>query len=139
MSKGSSMGPLLANIIMTEMEKSIVKPLISHSTIKFYGRYVHDTLVPVQPDNIVRIHEAFNNFDKNIKFAVDTFENETPHFLDVEISPDGLSVYRKDTNTGQYINFDSYAPWRYKTSWIRSLVTRANRLCSDKKLSHRTK
>ena len=130
-SMGSSMGPLLANIIMTELENSVVKPLIEKGTIKFYGRYVDDTLLVVKPSQIDRIQKAFNKFDKNIKFTVDRFENEVPHFLDIEITPDGLNIFRKDTNTGQYINFESFAPWRYRISWIRSLVTRANRLCSD--------
>ena len=53
-----------------------------------------------------------------------------PHFLDIEISPAGLSIFRKNTFTGQYINFTSYVPWRYKCSWIKSLVYRAKRICS---------
>ncbi|XP_066932169.1 uncharacterized protein [Clytia hemisphaerica] len=133
---GSSMGPLLANIIMTELEKSIVVPLVNEGLIKFYGRYVDDTLLLVKPNDVDRIHQKLNTFDKSIQFTVDRFDNETPHFLDIEISPDGLSVYRKDTNTGQYINFQSHTPWRYKTSWIRSIITTANRLCSDNKLPH---
>ena len=27
----------------------------------------------------------FNNFDKNLKFTIGTFENGVPHFLDIEI------------------------------------------------------
>ena len=133
-SMGSSMGPLLANIIMTELEKVIITPLVDDGTIKFYGRYVDDTLLLVKPTDIDRIHQKLNTFDKNIQFTVDKFETETPHFLDIEISPDGLSIYRKDTNTGQYINFTSHTPWKYKVSWIISLLTRAKRLCSDNKL-----
>lgn len=88
----------------------------------------------VSKESSIRIQKAVNKFDKNIQFTVDRFENEVPHFLDIEISPDGLNVFRKDTNTGQYTNFESYTPWKYRVSWIRSLVTRANRLCSDNKL-----
>ena len=40
-----------------------------------------------------------NSFDKNLKFTVDLFENEVPHFFDLEMSPDGISIYQKDTNS----------------------------------------
>ena len=134
-SMGSSMGPVLANIIMTELESVIITKLIDAGTIKFYGRYVDDTLLLVKPSDITKIHDLLNSFDPSIKFTVDKFDNEVPHFLDLEISPDGLSIFRKDTNTGQYTNFDSYENWNYKTAWIKSLVTRAKRICSDHKLN----
>ena len=73
--------------------------------------------------------------DLNIlKFTVDKFEHETPHFLDLEIHPDGISVYREDTHTGQFVNFKSFTNWNYKIAWIRSLITRAKVLCSPNKL-----
>ena len=70
---------------------------------------------------------------KSLKFTVDKFENETPHFLDLEIHPDGISIYRKDTHTGQYVNYTSYTNWNYKIAWIRSLITRAKTICSPNK------
>ena len=73
-----------------------------------------------------------NSFDKNLKFTVDLLENEVPHFLDLEMSPDGISIYWKDTNTGLYVNYTNFVPWTHRTAWIRSLVTRALRTCSSK-------
>ena len=69
-------------------------------TIKFYCLYVEDTLLVVKSQDISRIHKLLNAFDKNSKFMVDLFENKVPHFLDLEISPDGILIYQKDTNTG---------------------------------------
>ena len=134
-SMGSSLGPVLANIIMTELEDIIIKPLINDNTISFYSRYVDDTLLLVKPEDIQRLHDALNSFDPNLQFTVDTFEHETPHFLDIEISPDGLSIFRKDTNTGLYTNYNSYTPWSYRKAWIRSLVNRATKICSPGKLN----
>ena len=37
---GSPLGPVLANIIMTELEKIIVKDLVDKSLTKAYMRYV---------------------------------------------------------------------------------------------------
>ena len=80
--------------------------------------------------------DEFNKFDKtkNIRFTVDSFDNCNPHFLDLEICPDGLTIYRKDTFTGQYTRADSFKPWKRNTAWIRSLVNRAKKICSKSKL-----
>ena len=42
---GSSLRPVLANIIMTELERVIVEPLLKSGKSKFYVRYVSDTLL----------------------------------------------------------------------------------------------
>ena len=135
-SMGASLGPVLANIIMTECEKIVVQKLIAQNKIKFYVRYVDDTLLLVKRTDIEYILKKFNAFDKtkNLRFTVDRFENCNPHFLDLEICPDGLSIFRKNTFTGQYTNAESFAPWHRKTAWIRSLVNRAKRICSKSKL-----
>ena len=46
---GSSLEPVLANIIMTELEDVVIKPLITNGTIKFYTRFVDDTLLVIKP------------------------------------------------------------------------------------------
>ena len=44
------------------------------NTIKFYVRYVDDTLLMIKPTDIERVHHRLNKFDKNVKFTIDTFE-----------------------------------------------------------------
>ena len=56
----------------------------------FYGRYADDTLVVIKPEDLNRVHNALNNFDRNLKFTLDTFNDVDPHFLDIEIHPDSL-------------------------------------------------
>ena len=120
---------------MTELEKVCVQKLIDDGTIKFYARYVDDTLLMIEDENVDRVNRELQKFDKNLKFTVDNFENEVPHFLDIEIAPDGLLIYRKPTQAGQYINYISNTPWRFKTSWISTLGHRAKLICSPNKLS----
>ena len=133
-SMGCSLGPLLANIIMTELEKVVVDKLLQDGTIRFYCRYVDDTLMLIKPCDIQRVKMEFEKFDKNLKFTYESFEETLPHFLDIEIHNDGLKMYRKETFTGHYTDFNSFVPWRYRVSWIRSLISRAKRICDKKYL-----
>ena len=48
-SMGSSLGPVIANIFMTELEKFILDELINDNIVKFFIRYVDDTLLLVNP------------------------------------------------------------------------------------------
>ena len=40
-SMGGTLGPLMANIILTELEDKVVRRLINPDVIKFYCRYVY--------------------------------------------------------------------------------------------------
>ena len=115
-SMDSSLGPVLANIILTEFEKLIVFDLVDSGLIKFYRRYVDDTLILVKSNNIPLLLEKFNSFHKNLKFTVDRFENDFVHFLDIKISCDGTDVYRKSTHTDQCTHFSSFEPFVRKTA-----------------------
>ena len=133
-SMGASLGPVLANIIMTEMERCVVDELIDSGKIKFYCRYVDDTLLLLKPEDVDEVLRKFNSFHKNLEFTVDKFHDCVPHFLDLEMHPDGLSIYRKETHTAQFVHYDSFIKWNHKVAWIRSLTSRATRLCSANKL-----
>ena len=145
---GSSLGPLLANIIMTEMKKTFTKNFIDEKkTLLFCGRYVVDTLVVIERERLKLVYDALNNFDKSLNFTADTFDNVAPrggfrtaatskmerfviivngwktltiitkrsildvaavldpplapHFLDIEIHPDGLTLYFTMLKNGQ--------------------------------------
>ena len=129
---GYSLGPLLANVIMTDLEEKVIKPLINDNTIKFYARYVDDTLFVIKREDFCRIQNLLINLDPNLHFTVDLFLNEVTHFVDLELSSDGISIFRKRTNTGLYTHFSSNVPWTRRTAWIKSLTLRASRICSPK-------
>ena len=114
---------------MAELEDKVVRELLNDGTLKFYTRFVDDTLLLMKKEDVERVKTKFENFDKNLKFTYELFEDENPHFLDIEISPIGLNIYRKDTFTGHYTNFSSFVPWSYRISWIRSLIYRSKRIC----------
>ena len=136
-SMGSPLGPILANILMTELELNTVPKLQQSGTIKFYTRFVDDTLLLARPSEFENILNTFNSFHKQIKFTYESFDNcSTMHFLDLQVDTATLEIgiYRKTTHTGQYTNYDSYAPWHHKTAWIRSSLSRAHKLCTGQYL-----
>ena len=53
-SMGGSLGPVLANIIMTECEKVIVNQLIENDILKFYFRYFDDTLLVLGKKSLIK-------------------------------------------------------------------------------------
>ena len=82
---GSSLPPVLANIVLTEFEELLWRLSWKSGILKFYCRYGDDTLVLVKEAQIDKILQAFNSFRSNLQFTVDKFENEYVHFLDLKI------------------------------------------------------
>ena len=127
---GSPLSPTLANIIMTEFENLVSRPLITSGHIKFYKRYADDTLILAKPSDMENILTRFNSFHPNIQFTIDQLSDNNIHFLDIQIHPCGTTVYRKSTHTGQYQHITSFSPWSRKVAWIRALVNRAYKICN---------
>ena len=51
-SMGGSLGPLLANIIMAELEDKVARELLNDGTLKFYTRFVEDTLLLMKKEDV---------------------------------------------------------------------------------------
>ena len=66
---GSPLGPVLANVFMTELEIAMI-PSLENYLIN-WKRFVDDTFAFVLPDKIEYILNQLNSFDENIHF---TFE-----------------------------------------------------------------
>ena len=40
-------------------------------------------------------------------------------------------MYYKETQTGQYTDYYSQTPWYFRTAWVKSLINRTRKICSD--------
>ena len=65
---GSPLAPVSANVIMTELENTIIKKLFDTRKIKFYRRYVDDTLLLIRPEDIQSVQDMFSSFPKKATF-----------------------------------------------------------------------
>ena len=87
-------------------------------------------MLSIKPEAKQLVLDLFNSFHESQRFTHDRLENEMPDSLNIKMLPQGSTIYRKNTHTGQYVHYDSFAPWNSKISWILSLVRRAKCVCS---------
>ncbi len=128
---GSPLGPTLANWFLGDIEELIFKdskPLYP----KFYTRYVDDVFAIFSNINdVTRFLNLLNSQHGNLEFTVE-YAKETLPFLDVEVKLGNKIetwLYRKSTNTGVLLNYNSMAPLSWKSGLIKCLPTRASVVC----------
>ena len=80
----SCLGPVLTNI-MTELKTVIVDKLFAANLLKFYIRYVDDTLALIKESDINIVLKKLNSFHPSLKFTVDKFDDGIVHYLDIKI------------------------------------------------------
>ena len=107
---------------MTELETVIVDKLFAANLLKFYIRYVDDTLALIKAWDINIILKKLNSFHPSLKFTVDRFDDGIVHYLDVKIVDNETDIYFKDTHTGQYMHFSWQASW-HKNSMGKSIIS----------------
>ena len=115
---GSPLGPLMANVFLCSIEEK----LESENTLpSFYRRYVDDTLATVLD---ISSAEAFlttlNEAHPSITFTMETATNNKLPFVGMEIEMKGnqlaTRVYRKPTNKGLLLHYQSHVDNNYKRS-----------------------
>ena len=80
---GSPLSPTLANIIMIALEDEIIKDLFENETIKFYIRYVDDTIVLAKPSDINLILNQLNSYiyHPDIQFTHEVSSSITTRYI----------------------------------------------------------
>lgn len=140
---GSPLGPVIAGIFMVELERTLLPRLLTYMTP--WKRYVDDTIATIKVTSIDHVLKILNSFHKNIQFTYELETNNKISFLDVLLIRENntleTTIYRKGTNTGVYLHWNSFAPKTWKRSTLRSILTRAYKICStnellDKELKH---
>ena len=119
-------------MFVISLERSKLKTSIASTA--FYKRYVDDTLlVCSSKSEAEKLLADFNTVHQNIKFTSEHEENNQLSFLDVLMHRNThgsirRSVHRKHTWTGQYVNFNSFPPLKYKKGVVTTLFDRTRRI-----------
>ena len=130
---GSPLGPVLANIFMVELEKTLVPQL--QDKVSLWYRYVDDTFCFIKKDCVDDVLAVLNSFHASIKFTYEKESDGVLAFLDVKVikKSDGsfdTDIHRKQTDTNIYLNWKSFAPETWKIGTLKGLVRRALTICS---------
>ena len=130
---GSPLGPVLAGIIMVELENYMVPRLSNH--LHFWRRYVDDTFTFVKEESITFVLEQLNSYHPNLQFTYELENVGKLSFLDIVVIRQNsnkveTTVYRKDTTTDIYLNWFSHGPNTWKRETLKLLINRAYTLCS---------
>jgi len=64
--------------------------------------------------------------DKPSNYDSNKFEDEllVVHYLDISLKRTSIDVYRKHTNSRQYVLFFSHESWPCKIAWVRAMLHR---------------
>ena len=138
---GLPAAPTFSNIFMSYHEKKILNSCPTAFAPVFYRRYVDDTFVLFRNKQHAQLFfDHINSHHQSLKFTMEIEQNNRLPFLDVLVEKINgkfqLSVYRKPTNTGLGISFFSYCPMKYKINSIKTLISRAYKICSSYPLLH---
>ena len=89
----------------------------------------------IRHGSVEHLLSTLNNFHSSIKLSHETESGNTLSFLDVQLIRTGdnieTCVFRKPTNTDIYIHWNSFAPFQWKLSTLKTLVYRAYIVFSD--------
>ena len=100
----------------------------------FYFGYVDDIILCIPSNSRNYILNIFNEYEKNLQFAVELSQNKNISFLDLKIIIDNqrylisqiqTNGYQKPTFSRRYLNYNSHHPHSNKIAIIYCLVDRA--------------
>ena len=130
---GSPVSPIVANIFMDDLERNALVTMKDRP--RLWLRYVDDVLSIVKRNSLEGMLVHLNAQNDAITFTKeDENEGKLP-FLDGEIARKHarltLTVYRKPTHSGRYLNFASHHPISAKCSTADSLFNRAESIVTE--------
>ena len=88
--------------------------------------YVDDTLCYIKTDSIDYVLKMLNDFHRNIQF---TYEVNTCSSNNIN-----ATVYRKSNNNDINLNWEPFAPGKWKWRTLKTVTKRAYDVCSSQEL-----
>ncbi|BHF67682.1 hypothetical protein SprV_0301071000 [Sparganum proliferum] len=134
--KGKPMGSPISGFVAEAVLQRLESLVFQHHKPKFCARYVDDTFVVIERDQVLTFKEHLNTVIPDIQCTMEEEENKQLAFLDVlvcrkDCGGPQTKVFRKATNTTQILNFNSNHPTSHKHSCVRALYRRVETHCSE--------
>ena len=131
---GSPLRPLMENTFMCSIEEKLQR---ERKVPYFYRRYLYDTLAVVQDSPIASAFlETLNKAHPTLNFTVmEVAVNGRLPFIRMELMKMGSQVrtcfYRKTTDKGLLLHYQSHVDNIYKRSLLKTMLNRVHRLSSS--------
>lgn len=123
---GSIISPVIADIIMNDLINYSLSKL--PFSLPFIFHYVDDIICSIPEDKINLVLDIFNSYHPNLKFTVETEQNFSIPFLDINVIRENNKIitdwYKKPTSSSRYIPFHSQHPFFQKINLILALKHR---------------
>ena len=124
---GSPVSPVVANIFTEDFERNAIATMTDRA--RLWLRFVDDTLAIVKRYVLQATLDHLNQQNPAIQFTMEVEKDGKLLFLDAENEGQGahlsMTVYRKSTHSGRYLNFESHLPVTAKCSTVDALFSRA--------------
>ena len=111
---------------------------VSHQPVRplFWFRYIDDCMAALPSTSVDDFRNHLNSQHRNIQFTCEQQQDNRINFLDmtIRIKPDqslSFSVFRKASNSGKFLEYDSYHTTYQKRNVVLALKNRAKKICSD--------
>ena len=132
---GNPLSPFLADLFMSNLEIQVTKAF--PQMFKIWYRYVDDIFAIVNKKRGEDAEKLLNLQDRSIKFTTEWEKDGILPFLDLKVirNIDKLEfgIFRKETQTDNYIKAYSYNPRPHKHAIINSLTFRLTNIPLNKK------
>ena len=120
----------MSNLYMGQFERLALLSFDGIDPSKWF-RYVGDTWVLIKQSELDKFFDHINNIDTNIKFTQEGLSDHKLAFLGclVRIEDDrtlSVSVYEEQTQTNQYLKFESNHPLIQELGVVKTLFHRAS-------------
>ena len=117
------------------MENKALESISSKPSL--YARYVDDIFVVTTKTNLLKLKDLMESNSK-LRFTYEEPIGTTLPFLDILISKNDTGfetkVYKKKTDVGKCLNYESECPDRYKKAVITAYINRAIHVCSSREV-----
>ena len=133
---GSPISVTIANLVMEHIEIKAINSFFFPP--KLWSRFVDDTFVILKSDIVKRFFAHINSIEASIKFTIEYEKEDKLPFLDILVMKKksgtlATKIYRKETHTNRYLNYESCHSQQQKQGIIISLLNRLAKLITDSK------
>ena len=129
---GSPLSPVLADFFMIMIKESMIHDI---EKLHLYKRYVDDTFTCCESKSaLYKFVARLNSRHANLNVTHEIEIDNSSSFLDISIArkENGTlsgAIYRKPTWTCRYTHFSSFTLKKHKCALVRTLFTRAHKIC----------